>query len=84
MGCICFVPDIIEPLHGVQSKTRSYRMLYSVSKPLLSLLRILLPRAVLTTDMVGLAMLEVARYGAPKSVLEAADIADLANKPVTA
>jgi hypothetical protein len=38
----------------------------------------------LTTDVVGQAMLEVARHGAPKSVLEAADIADLVNKPVAA
>jgi uncharacterized protein YbjT (DUF2867 family) len=83
-GVYLFRPGIIQPLHGVQSKTRSYRMLYSVSKPLLSLLRLLLPRAVLTTDIVGLAMLEVARYGAPKSVLEAADIADLANRPLAA
>jgi uncharacterized protein YbjT (DUF2867 family) len=83
-GVYLFRPGIIQPLHGIRSKTRSYRMLYTVSKPLLSLLRTLLPRAVLTTEVVGQAMLEVARHGAPKAVLEAADISDLVNKPVAA
>jgi uncharacterized protein YbjT (DUF2867 family) len=83
-GVYLFRPGIIQPLHGIQSKTRSYRMLYTLSKPVLILLRTLLPRVVLTTDVIGQAMLEVARNGAPKSVLEAADIADLVNKPFSA
>jgi uncharacterized protein YbjT (DUF2867 family) len=82
-GVYLFRPGIIQPLHGIRSRTRSYRLLYTATKPLLSLLRTLLPRVVLTTDVIGQAMLEVARHGAPKSVLEASDIADLVNKPVT-
>jgi len=40
----------------------------------LPLLRMLLPGLVLTTEIMGQAMLAVARHGAPKAVLEAGDI----------
>ena len=74
-----FRPGAIVPLHGARSKTTSYRVLYSLTKPLLPLLRAAFPRNVLTTESMGLAMLEVARRGAPKPVLEAPDIYALAN-----
>lgn len=73
-----FRPGIIEPLHGVRSKTRAYRLFYTLAAPLFPLLRRLMPRSVLTTEMMGEAMLEVARHGAPKKVLEAGDIRDIA------
>jgi uncharacterized protein YbjT (DUF2867 family) len=38
-----FRPGIIEPVDGAKSKTRSYRILYMVAKPLLPLLRWALP-----------------------------------------
>jgi uncharacterized protein YbjT (DUF2867 family) len=69
-----FTPGIIQPLHGILSKTSSYRLFYSVTKPLLPLLRVFLPRLVLTTEIIGQAMLAVSRHGAPKAVLEAGDI----------
>ena len=68
-----FRPGIIQPLHGIRSKTDAYRWFYSLSRPLLPLLRALMPNAVLSTEIVGRAMLAVARRGAPKPVLEAAD-----------
>jgi len=43
-----------------------------VTKPLLPLLKRLLP--VVTTEQFGRAMLIVARQGAPKRVLESADL----------
>jgi hypothetical protein len=49
-------------------------------KPLLPLLRALLPKVVLTTESMGMAMLAVARRGAPKAVLRAADISAIAQK----
>ncbi len=73
-----FRPGVIQPLHGAVSKTASYRVFYALSKPLLPLLRMLLPGAILTTEGIGLAMLRVARSGAPKAVLEVRDIAALA------
>jgi uncharacterized protein YbjT (DUF2867 family) len=73
-----FRPGVIQPLHGAVSKTKSYRVFYALSKPLLPLLRMLLPGVILTTEGIGLAMLRVARSGAPKAVLEVRDIAALA------
>lgn len=72
-----FRPGIIQPLHGIRSKTDAYRWFYSLSRPLLPLLRALMPNTVLSTAVVGRAMLAVARRGAPKPVLEAADISAL-------
>ena len=74
-----FRPGIIQPLHGARSKTGSYRWFYTLSAPLLPLLRYLLPTVVLTTETIGRAMLAAARTGAPKPVLETADINALAS-----
>jgi len=69
-----FRPAVIQPLHGIQSKTKSYRVLYAVMKPILPALKALLPGYVTTTEQVGRAMLKVARQGAPKRILENRDI----------
>ena len=69
-----FRPSLIQPLDGIRSKTRSYRLAYDVMGPLLTPLRLLMPKVVLTTDVMGRAMIAAARKGAPKAVLEAADI----------
>lgn len=74
-----FRPGVIQPLHGARSKTRSYRVIYALAKPLLPLLRALFPGQVLTTESVGRAMLAVARHGAPQAVLEVGDIHAAAN-----
>jgi uncharacterized protein YbjT (DUF2867 family) len=69
-----FRPGIIQPLHGVRSKTTSYRVFYSLSKPLLPLLRLAFPNHVLTTEQIARAMLIAARRGCSKRVLESIDI----------
>lgn len=69
-----FRPGVIEPLHGIRSKTRLYRLIYPVLKPLMSLMRLIMPDQILTTEDVGQAMLAVARRGADKPVLEPADL----------
>jgi uncharacterized protein YbjT (DUF2867 family) len=69
-----FRPGIIQPLDGIQSKTPSYRIGYTLMKPLLPLLRWILPNQVLSTREIGLAMLAVARRGYPKRILETRDI----------
>ncbi len=69
-----FRPGFIEPLHGIRSRTRAYRIAYTLGKPLLPVLRMLFPRSILTTVQIGRAMLEVARNGAAKQILEARDI----------
>jgi uncharacterized protein YbjT (DUF2867 family) len=69
-----FRPGIIEPLHGVKSKTTLYRVFYAVAIPVLPLFRLLFPNYVLTTEQIGRAMLAVARHGAAKRILESKDI----------
>jgi uncharacterized protein YbjT (DUF2867 family) len=69
-----FRPGVIQPLHGITSKTRLYRILYTVAGPLVSLARWLSPRWVTTTEQVGRAMIHVAQRGAPKTLLENSDI----------
>jgi len=69
-----FRPGFIEPLHGIQSKTRSYRFFYAALRPLFSVLHRALPNSVLTTEEIGEAMLIAARRGAPKPHLEARDL----------
>jgi hypothetical protein len=74
-----FRPGLIQPLQGVRSKTPAYRVAYTLLKPLLPLLRALLPKMVLSTESMGLAMLAVARHGAATPVLEAGDISALSS-----
>lgn len=75
-----FRPGVIQPLHGIQSKTQSYRVFYAIAKPLLPMLRAIFPNQVLTTEQMGLAMLAAVRRGYGKRVLEARDIRALAGK----
>jgi uncharacterized protein YbjT (DUF2867 family) len=74
-----FRPGFIVPLHGIQSKTRMYRIFYSVLRPILPMLHRIFPRSILTTEELGRAMLKTVRQGAAKRVLETGDIRDLLN-----
>jgi uncharacterized protein YbjT (DUF2867 family) len=69
-----FRPGFIEPLDGIRSRTKSYRILYMLAKPLLPPLRAVFPNHVLTTKQIGRAMLTVTRNGYPKQVLGSTDI----------
>jgi uncharacterized protein YbjT (DUF2867 family) len=69
-----FRPGMIEPLHGIVSKTRWYRAIYAVFGLLFPVLKALFPHSVMTTEDLGRAMLEVAKHGAPKAILEPRDI----------
>ena len=72
-----FRPGYIQPMHGIRSKTGWYRGFYAVIAPLYPLLRAFFPKHVMTTEQLGCAMIAVARRGAPKKVLESADIISL-------
>jgi len=74
-----FRPGYIQPMHGIKSSTSWYRLLYSAVGPLYPLLRRLFPRNVTNTDAVGQAMIEVARRGAPKHILENREINELSS-----
>lgn len=72
-GC-AFRPGIIQPVHGAVSKTRLYRVIYAVAAPLFPVLRKLAPKRVTTTELVGRAMLRVARTSPAERVLENGDL----------
>ena len=79
-GAYMFRPAAIQPLHGIRSRTTSYRIAYTVMSPVLPLLRRLFPQYLTTTETLGRAMIEVAKHGAPKQVLESKEINELATK----
>lgn len=72
-----FRPGYIQPLHGIRTKTRLYGVLYAVMAPLYPLWKLLIPQYVTTTECLGRAMLQAAKHGAPKHVLESSDINDI-------
>ena len=64
---------IIQPLHGIKSKTFLYRVFYSLAKPVLPLLRKKYPNVISTTEQIGRAMLHVAKRGADRPLLKSQD-----------
>jgi len=69
-----FRPAYIQPLHGIRTKTKWYGLVYTIVGPLYPVWKLLFPKYVTTTECLGRAMLNVAKRGAPKSVLENQDI----------
>ncbi|MGO9066202.1 MAG: epimerase [Myxococcaceae bacterium] len=74
LKAVMFRPGGIVPLHGIQSRTPLYRILYQLTGPIWPALYRALPQYVTTTEQVGRAMLRVAQLGAPKRILETRDI----------
>jgi uncharacterized protein YbjT (DUF2867 family) len=73
-------PAAIRPMHGARSRTRAYRLIYPLMAPLFPLFRALMPFSVATTETVGRALLELARHGYPKTILETRDIEEVARR----
>ena len=71
-------PAFIQPLHGIRSRTRLYNVLYALLWPLTYLVP---GRFKTTTESVGRAMLNIARAGFDRKVLESADINRAAKAP---
>jgi uncharacterized protein YbjT (DUF2867 family) len=69
----CFRPGAIEPRDGIKSKTPSYKWMYVAMTPFWPLLRGL-KKYVTSTRQLGFALVEVAKKGFPKTVLESVDI----------
>ncbi len=69
-----FRPGVIQPLHGIRSKTRLYQTFYNVLNPVLPFLKSTFPQYITTTEQLGRAMLQIAKFGYPKSILESKDI----------
>ena len=69
-----FRPGIIQPLDGIRPKSAVYRAVYMLGAPLIGPIKRLWPGSIVTTRQVGRAMINVARGGYPKRILETADI----------
>jgi uncharacterized protein YbjT (DUF2867 family) len=69
-----FRPGFVQPRHGIVSKTRLYRVVYSLVGWMYPVWKVLFPSFVTTTEQVGRAMLAVAKKGAAAAVLENRDI----------
>jgi uncharacterized protein YbjT (DUF2867 family) len=79
-GAYMFRPGYIQPVRGVVSSTGWYRAIYAGVAPLYPLFSRLFPRSLVTSAEVGRALLQAARAGAPKKILDPADIAALAGR----
>lgn len=75
-----FRPGFIQPMKGVRSKTPLYQRIYNVAGRLYPLMRTLAPNHVTTTVDLARAMIEAAREGYPRQVLETPDINRLAQQ----
>jgi uncharacterized protein YbjT (DUF2867 family) len=69
-----FRPGIIQPRHGIASRTRLYRAGYVLATPLFPILRAVAPRSLTTTEILGRAMIEVAASKPDERILETQDI----------
>ncbi len=64
-----FRPGLIQPLHGIRSRTRLYNLLYPLLYPAVLVAKLATPLLVTDTERVGQAMLRIAKKGFPKKVL---------------
>ncbi|MEU7767791.1 epimerase [Nocardia sp. NPDC049190] len=69
-----FRPGFVQPTDGVVSKTRLYRAVYALTKPLIPLFKRLAPNAVNDNREIGRAMLAVAASGSDTRVLTPREI----------
>jgi hypothetical protein len=66
-------PGIFQPLCDVRSRRGSYRVLYSLTKPLLPLLHRTFPKYILTIAEIDRLILLIAKRVYPKQILETTD-----------
>jgi uncharacterized protein YbjT (DUF2867 family) len=69
-----FRPGLIQPLHGIRSRTKLYNALYPALWPIMMGAKLLAPRQITDTRRLGRAMLSVARKGFPRRILDNPDI----------
>jgi uncharacterized protein YbjT (DUF2867 family) len=77
-GAAMFRPGYIHPAKGIRSRTRLYQLGITIARPLYPLLKLLAPKSVTTSDILGRAMLRAAK-SSEKRVLEVPDINALGN-----
>jgi uncharacterized protein YbjT (DUF2867 family) len=76
-----FRPGIIRGMHGIRSRTTSYRILYAVLLPFVLLISTVAPDSLTTTERMGRAMIHVVERGSANRVLNTHDINELAKNP---
>ncbi|MFF7981117.1 NAD-dependent epimerase/dehydratase family protein [Streptomyces sp. NPDC007901] len=75
MNAYMFRPGYIQPRHGAVSRTRSYRVMYTLTSWLYPLLHRLIPAHTTTTEHLARAMLALTRPGTTESrILYSRDI----------
>ena len=79
-GVYVLRPAIIRPLHGIESRTALYRILYRGFVPFWPLLERFVPDYVTSTERIGRAMLALVRNGGASRILECAEINRVAGK----
>lgn len=67
-------PAYIQPMNGERSSTTAYRILYRVLRPILPVVRTLLPNLASTTENIGRAMLVLARTGSLDRILASREV----------
>lgn len=72
-----FRPSLIQPLHGVRSKTPLVQTFYTLARPLMGLLRAALPDRITTTEEIGRAMINVVKTQPVERICEPKDIVRL-------
>jgi len=79
-GAYMFRPGYIQPMRGARSKTALYQGIYNVVGVLYPLFKSVAPNHVTTTVDLAHAMIEAARSGYSRTVLETPDINRLAQR----
>mgnify|MGYP003575188793 CR=1 FL=1 len=69
-----FRPGVIQPMHGIRSRTKAYQLFYTIAGPVIPLLKRMFPKLITSTQQIGRAMLVLAKQGGPKTIYESADI----------
>ena len=75
-----FRPGIIQPMRGIQSRTKWYNTIYKIIKPIWPLFRAVMGNKLTNTDNIGEAMINAVTKGYHKQHLSNADINDLSRK----
>ncbi|MDE3198769.1 MAG: epimerase [Acidobacteriota bacterium] len=73
-----FRPVVVQPLHGIKSRTALYRVLYSSLGPLLTMLRRVMPGQIVTTEEIGRAMIALVSRPYPRTILGNREIGEIA------
>lgn len=73
-GAYMYRPNAIIPLRGIKSKTKLYQFMYDYFLWAIKLAKKMNPTSVVNTTQIGLSMIEIAKNGYSKEVLESGDI----------